>query len=67
MTVNFFELGGPDEKRRVDVAAISEAGNLRLRERQSLSSCDRTENRGDSRLDRLERYGETVLSVFQGG
>jgi hypothetical protein len=57
----------PDGQRLVDVASILAVGILRLRERQSLPSGDKTGNPGDSSPDRLELSGETVLSVVHGG
>lgn len=58
---------GPDEQRLVDIASILAAGILRLRDRQSLPSGDKSGNHGDSSSDRLELSGETVLSVVHGG
>jgi hypothetical protein len=57
----------PNAQRLVDIASILAAGILRLRDRQSLPSGDKTGNRGDSSPDRLELSGETVLSVVHGG
>ena len=57
----------PDEQQLVGVASILAAGILRLRERQSLPSGDKTGNPGDSSPQRLELSGETVLSVVHGG
>jgi hypothetical protein len=57
----------PNAQRLVDIASILAAGILRLRDRQSLPSGDKSGNRGDSSPDRLELSGETVLSVVHGG
>ena len=57
----------PNEQRLVDIASILAAGILRLQDRQSLPSGDKTGDRGDSSPHRLELSGETVLSVVHGG
>jgi hypothetical protein len=51
---------GHDEQRLVDVASILAAGIVRLRDRQSLPSGDKSGNRGDSSPHRRELSGDHI-------
>ncbi|MFM8188008.1 MAG: hypothetical protein ACKN85_05945 [Pirellula sp.] len=57
----------PDERQLVDIAAILAAGILRLRERDSLPECKQAGNPAESSADRLELFGQNVLTVVHGG
>ncbi len=56
----------PGRQRLVDIAAILASGILRLRERDSLPQSQQAGNPAESSADRLELFGQNVLTVVYG-